>query len=192
MKKAFALIVLVCVLITVFSSCQNDHYSFSETRDIAEYSPRFEIFPDSVENAEVLSFGDAAYNYWSYSVDEFLVLKFDDKSSFENERERINELKNKYDNLQKKDYLVDGYDCLFLMCSYSTGKEGIGKFVHAWYGEFYYGIGWDLIMISESEMTIVYNLLEYDTRNFEKWDRRKAYISEYFGLDLEAIAKNAN
>jgi len=38
-------------------------------------------------------------------------------------------------------------------------------------------------------MTIAYNLLDYDTRNFDKWDERKASISEYFALDLEAIAK---
>ena len=190
MKKFVAIIFLICVLITVFSSCKNDHYTFSETRDFAEYSPSYEFFPKSTENAEVLSFGDAAYDYWSYSVDEFLVLKFNDKSSFEKELERICELKNKYDNLQKEDYLVDGYDCLFLMCSYSTGKEeSIDKYIHAWYSEIYYGIGWDLVMISESEMTIVYNCLYYDTRNFEKWEEREAYISEYFDLDLEAMAK---
>ena len=31
--------------------------------------------------------------------------------------------------------------------------------------------------------------IRYDTRNFEKWEEREAYISEYFDLDLEAIAK---
>ena len=190
MKKTIAIIVLICVSITVFSSCEDNHYAFSETRDFLEYSPSFEFFPKSVEGAEVLSFGDASYNYWSPSVDEFLVLKFDDKTTFENEVERIYELKNKYDHLEKEDYLVNGYDCLFLMCSYSTGKEeNINKYIDAWHTENYYGISWDLVMISESEMTIVYNLLRYDTRNFDKWDERKAYISEYFDLDLEAMAK---
>jgi len=190
MKKLVAIILLICVSITAFSLCQDDHYTFSETRDFSEYSPYFEFFPKSIENAEVLSFGDAAYNYWSYSNDEFLVLKFDDKSSFEKEIERINELKIKYDHLQKEDYLVCGYDSIFLMCSYSTGKEeSIDKYIDAWYNETYYGISWDLVMISEAEMTIVYNLLDYDTRNFDKWDERKAYISEYFGFDLEAMAK---
>ena len=190
MKKIVAVIILICISITVFSSCQDDHYAFSETRDFLEYSPSFEFFPKSVEGAEVLSFGDASYNYWSHSVDEFLVLKFDDKTTFENEVERIYELKNKYDHLEKEDYLVNGYDCLFLMCSYSTGKEeNINKYIDAWHTENYYGISWDLVMISESEMTIVYNLLRYDTRNFDKWDERKAYISEYFDLDLEAMAK---
>ena len=190
MKKTIAIIVLICVSITVFSSCEDNHYAFSETRDFLEYSPSFEFFPKSVEGAEVLSFGDASYNYWSHSVDEFLVLKFDDKTTFENEVERIYELKNKYDHLEKEDYLVNGYDCLFLMCSYSTGKEeNIDKYIDAWHTENYYGIRWDLVMISESEMTIVYNLLRYDTRNFDKWDERKAYISEYFDLDLDAMAK---
>ena len=190
MKKTIAIIVLICVSITVFSSCQDDHYTFSETRDFLEYSPSFEFFPRSVEGAEVLSFGYAVYNYWSESVDEFLVLKFNDKSTFENEVERIYELKDKYDNMQMENYLVNGYDCLFLMCSYSTGKEeNIDKYINAWHTENYYGISWDLVMISESEMTIVYNLLKYDTRNFEKWEEREAYISEYFDLDLDAMAK---
>lgn len=190
MKKIVALIILICVSITVFSSCEDNHYAFSETRDFLEYSPSFEFFPRSVEGAEVLSFGDASYNYWSHSVDEFLVLKFDDKTTFENEVERIYELKNKYDHLEKEDYLVNGYDCIFFMCSYSTIRgENIDKYIDAWYNEDYYGICWDLVMISESEMTIVYNLLRYDTRNFEKWEERKAYISEYFDLDLEAMAK---
>ena len=190
MKKTIAIIVLICVSITVFSSCQDDYYTFSETRDFLEYSPSFEFFPKSVEGAEVLSFGYAVYNYWSESVDEFLVLKFNDKSTFENEVERIYELKDKYDNMQMENYLVNGYDCLFLMCSYSTGKEeNIDKYINAWHTENYYGISWDLVMISESEMTIVYNLLKYDTRNFEKWEEREAYISEYFDLDLDAMAK---
>ena len=190
MKKIVAVIILICISITVFSSCQDDYYTFSETRDFLEYSPSFEFFPKSVEGAEVLSFGYAVYNYWSESVDEFLVLKFNDKSTFEKELERIYELKDKYDNMQMEDYLVNGYDCLFLMCSYSTGKEeNIDKYINAWHTENYYGISWDLVMISESEMTIVYNLLRYDTRNFDKWDERKAYISEYFDLDLDAMAK---
>lgn len=190
MKKIVAIIILICISITVFSSCQDDHYAFSETRDFLEYSPSFEFFPKSVEGAEVLSFGDAAYDYWSHSSDEFLVLKFNDEASFEKELERINELKIKYDHLEKEDYLVNGYDCIFLMCSYSTiREENIDKYIRAWYNETYYGIRWDLVMISEEEMTIVYNLLKYDTRNFDKWDERKAYISEYFDLDLEAMAK---
>ena len=190
MKKFVAIIILICVSITVFSSCQDDYYTFSETRDFLEYSPSFEFFPKSVEGAEVLSFGYAVYNYWSESVDEFLVLKFNDKSTFEKELERIYELKDKYDNMQMENYLVNGYDCLFLMCSYSTGKEeNIDKYINAWHTENYYGISWDLVMISESEMTIVYNFLRYDTRNFEKWEEREAYISECFDLDLEAIAK---
>ena len=190
MKKIVAVIILICISITVFSSCQDDYYTFSETRDFLEYSPSFEFFPKSVEGAEVLSFGYAVYNYWSESVDEFLVLKFNDKSTFEKELERIYELKDKYDNMQMENYLVNGYDCLFLMCSYSTGKEeNIDKYINAWHTENYYGISWDLVMISESEMTIVYNLLRYDTRNFDKWDERKAYISEYFDLDLDAMAK---
>ena len=190
MKKTIAIIVLICVSITVFSSCEDNHYAFSETRDFLEYSPSFEFFPKSVEGAEVLSFGYAAYDYWSHSSDEFLVLKFNDKSTFVKELERIYELKDKYDHLEKEDYLVNGYDCLFLMCSYSTGKEeNIDKYINAWHTENYYGISWDLVMISESEMTIVYNLLRYDTRNFEKWEEREAYISEYFDLDLETMAK---
>ena len=190
MKKIVAVIILICISITVFSSCQDDYYTFSETRDFLEYSPSFEFFPKSVEGAEVLSFGYAVYNYWSESVDEFLVLKFNDKSTFEKELERIYELKDKYDNMQMENYLVNGYDCLFLMCSYSTGKEeNIDKYIDAWHTENYYGISWDLVMISESEMTIVYNLLRYDTRNFEKWEEREAYISEYFDLDLDAMAK---
>jgi hypothetical protein len=190
MKKFVAIIILICVSITGLSSCINDHYTFSETRDFAEYSPYFEFFPKSVENAEVLCFGDAAYDYWSHSDDVFLVLKFNDKSTFEKELERIYELKDKYDNMQMENYLVNGYDCLFLMCSYSTGKEeNIDKYIRARYNEFYYGISWDLVMISELEMTIVYNFLRYDTRNFEKWEEREAYISEYFDLDLEALAK---
>ena len=190
MKKFVAIIILICVSITVFSSCKDNDYTFSETRDFAEYSPCFEFFPKSVENAEVLCFGDAAYDYWSHSADEFLVLKFNDKSTFEKELERIYELKDRYDNIQKEDYLVNGYDCLFLMCSYYTGKEeSIDKYIRAFYSETFYKISWDLVMISESEMTIVYNLLCYDTRNFEKWEEREAYISEYFDLDLEAIAK---
>ena len=190
MKKLVAVIILICISIAVFSSCEDNHYAFSETRDFLEYSPSFEFFPKSVEGAEVLSFGYAVYNYWSESVDEFLVLKFNDKSTFEKELERIYELKDKYDNMQMENYLVNGYDCLFLMCSYSTGKEeNIDKYIDAWHTENYYGISWDLVMISESEMTIVYNLLRYDTRNFEKWEEREAYISEYFDLDLDAMAK---
>lgn len=190
MKKLVAVIILICISITVFSSCEDSHYAFYETRDFLEYSPYFEFFPKSVEGAEVLSFGYAVYNYWSESADEFLVLKFNDKSTFEKELERIYELKDKYDNMQMENYLVNGYDCLFLMCSYSTGREeSIDKYISAFYNETYYGISWDLVMISESVMTIVYNLLRYDTRNFEKWEEREAYISEYFDLDLEAIAK---
>ena len=190
MKKLVAVIILICISIAVFSSCEDNHYAFSETRDFLEYSPSFEFFPKSIEGAEVLSFGDAAYDYWSHSSDEFLVLKFNDKSTFEKELERIYELKDKYDNMQMENYLVNGYDCLFLMCSYSTSREeNIDKYICAWYNEFYYGISWDLVMISESEMTIVYNFLRYDTRNFEKWDEREAYISEYFDLDLETITK---
>lgn len=190
MKKTIAIIVLICVVITALLSCQNDHYTFSETRDFAEYSPYFEFFPKSIENAEVLSFGDASYNYWTQSEDEFLVLKFDDELSFANELERIDGLKSKYDHLQKEDYLVNGYDCFFLMCSFSNGKEeSVDKYIRTWYNETDYGVSWDLVMISESEMTIVYNLLRYDTRDFDKWDKRNAYITEYFGLDLEAMAK---
>ena len=190
MKKIVAGIILVCISISVFSSCQDNNYSYSETRDVSEYSPNYDVFPSDIENAEILDFGDAVYNYWSRSVDEFLVLKFTDKSSFENELERINGLKNKYDHLEKEDYLVDGYDCTFLMCSYSTGKEeSIKKYIHAWSNETYYGIGWDLVMISDAEMTIVYNILSYDTRDFDKWKKRDAYISEYFGLDLETMAR---
>ena len=191
MKKLVAIIVLICVFITVFSSCMDDHYKFSETRDFAEYSPCFEFFPKSCANAEVLSFGDFACDYWSHSDDEFLVLKFNDESDFEEELKRIDDLKNKYDYMEKEDYLVDGYDCIFLMCSFSSGKaeETIDKYIYAWHNEEYYGISWDLVMISESEMTIVYNLLRYDTRNFEKWEEREAYISEYFDLDLDAMAK---
>lgn len=190
MKKAIALIFAICICITAFSACQDDQYSFSETRVFSEYSPNFEFFPKSVDGARVLNFGDCSYNYWSQSVDEFLVLKFDDPSSFEKELERIEGLKNKYDHLEKEEYLMDGYDCVFLMCSYSAGKEeSTDKYIRPWHNEDYYGMGWDLVMISESEMTVVYNLLEYDTRNFEKWDERKAYVAEYFGLDLETMAK---
>ena len=45
-------------------------------------------------------------------------------------------------------------------------------------------------MISESEMTIVYNYLYYDTLNFAKWEDRNAYIASYFNLDLKEIAEN--
>ena len=169
MKKGIAIILAICFCIAAFSACQDDQYTFSETRDFSKYSPNFEFFPKSVDGAEVLNFGDRSYNYWSHSVDEFLVLKFDDQSSFEKELERIEGLKSKYDHLEK--------------------EEGTDKYIRAWHNEAYYGMGWNLVMISESEMTVVYNLLEYDTRNFEKWGERKAYIAEYFGLDLEAMAK---
>ena len=190
MKKSIAIIFAICFCIAAFSACRDEQYTFSETRDFSEYSPNFEFFPKSVDGAEVLNFGDCSYNYWSQSVDEFLVLKFDDQSSFEKELERIEGLKSKYDHLEKEEYLVDGYRCVFLMCSYSTEKEeGTDKYIRAWHNEAYYGMGWNLVMISESEMTVVYNLLEYDTRNFEKWGERKAHIADYFGLDLEAMAK---
>lgn len=190
MKKTIAIILLICISIAVFSSCDEGHYTFSETRDFADYSPRLDFFPKSIENANVLGFGDSSYDYWSHSHDEFLVLKFNDKLSFENEVERINGLKKQYDHLEKEDYLVSGYDCLFLMCSYFTYREeSLKKYIYAWYNETYWGISWDLVMISKAEMTIVYNWLSYDTRNFDKWEEIEAYISEYFALDLKSLAK---
>ena len=160
------------------------------------YSEPSEYFPKDVrkkhklgefaeqENTDGKS-SPAEYDRWGRTC-----VKFNDESTFEKELERIYELKDKYDNMQMENYLVNGYDCLFLMCSYSTGKEeNIDKYIDAWHTENYYGISWDLVMISESEMTIVYNLLRYDTRNFEKWEEREAYISEYFDLDLDAMAK---
>ena len=191
MKKFIAIIVLICLFVTAFTACREDHYAFYETRDFSDYSPSFDFFPDSVGNSAVLSFGDTSYNYWSNSRDEFLVLKFNSTDEFSAEIQRINELKTQYDYLEKENYLVDGYDCVFFMCSFSTGRdEGIDKYILATACESFYIVHWDLVMICETDMTVVYNMLNYDTRNFEKWDERQAYIAEYFGLNLEEIARN--
>ena len=89
MKKLFAIIALTCLSITIFSACQDDYYTYFETRDFVDYSPHFEFFPKSIGNAEVLNYGDTTYNYWSESADEFLVLKFHSTDEFSKEIERI-------------------------------------------------------------------------------------------------------
>ena len=191
MKKFFAIIALICFFIAALSSCQKDNYTFYETKDVAEYSPNFEFFPKSIGDSEVLFFGDMSCNYWSHDADEFLVLKFKSADDFSREIDRLNELKTKYEHLNKENYIIEEYNCIFFMCSfYNERKEGIDKYIDAYGNETYYGISWDLVMISESEMTIVYNLLKYDTRNFIKWGERDAYITEYFGLDLEEFISN--
>ena len=191
MKKLIAFIVTFCLSITMLSACKSDDYTYSETRDFREYSPSFDFFPDSIGNSEVLSFGDMQCDYWSYSDDKFLVLKFNSEDDFWAEIERISALKTKYDHIEKENYLVDGYDCVFLMCSFSNGREESNeKYVNASVHETFYCISWDLVMISEEDMTIVYNLLRHDTRNFAKWGEREAYISQHFGLNLEKVAKN--
>ena len=191
MKKLVAIIVLICVSITILSSCQNDYYTFSETKDFSQYSPSFEFFPKSIGESEVLFFGDMSCSYWTHDADEFLVLKFKSADVFSAEIERINELKTKYDYLEKENFIIEGYDCVFFMCSFSNGREeNIDKYIDSYVKETYYGISWDLVMISETEMTIVYNLLRYDTRNFIKWGERDAYITEYFDFNLEELTRN--
>ena len=190
MKKILAIILVLCTLCSLLSACQNN-YTFFETRDLAEYAPNSKIFPSSIENGEVLSFGDAAYNYESYSVDEFLVLRFNSSDVFQSELARINELKSKYECLEKENYFVDGYRFIFFpICWSSKIPENINDYIYSSVGEYSYSIMWELVMISESEMTIVYNYLYYDTLNFAKWEDRNAYIASYFNLDLKEIAEN--
>lgn len=189
MKRCAVVIIMLCLSILVFSACREEPYYFSETRDFSEYSPSFDFFPSIVEG-EVLSFGDASYNYWSHSEDEFLVLKFHSREAFSTELERIMELKTRYAYHEKENYLVQGYDSIFFMCSFSSEEEeSLACYIpSAVYSDFYC-IDWNLVMVSEEEMTVIYNLLNYDTRNFEKWGEREAYVTEYFGLNLEEIAR---
>ena len=190
MKKILAIILVLCVLCSLLSACKNK-YTFSETRDLAKYAPSSKIFPNSIEHGEVLSFGDAAYNYESYSYDEFLVLQFNSSDVFQLELERINELKSEYECLEKENYFVDGYSFIFFpICSSSKIPENINDYIYCTVGEYSYTIMWELVMISELEMTIVYNYLCYDTLNFAKWEERNAYIASYLNLDLKEIAEN--
>ena len=191
MKKLVAIIVLICVSITVISSCQDDYYTFSETQDFSQYAPSFAFFPESIGENEVLFFGDMSCSYWTNDADEILVLKFKSADAFRGEIKRLNDLKTKYEHIEKENYIINGYDCIFFMCSFSTDREeGVEKYINAYVHDTFYGISWDLVMVSESEMTIVYNLLRYDTRNFIKWGERDAYITEYFGFNLEEFARN--
>ena len=72
MKKLVAIIVLICVSITVISSCQDNHYTFSETKDFSQYAPFFAFFPESIGESEVLFFGDMSCSYWTNDADEIL------------------------------------------------------------------------------------------------------------------------
>ena len=171
MKKTLSAFVLLCMILTSFLSCGEEHYSFSETRDFADYDPSFDFLPKSPSKEQVLFFGDTSYNYWSHSADEYLALKFKTDEEFSVALSGVEELKKAYKHWEETDFLLKGYDCIFFQCSFHSGQEeSLGKYCSISAHDTFYTVTWDLIMYSKSDRIIVYNLLRYDTRNFQKWD----------------------
>ena len=190
MKKVIAFAALVSIVVVSFVGCTNDHYTFSETRSFKDYNPLFDFFPQKPEEDQVLFYGDTSYNYWSNSADEYLALKFESDEEFLKAIAVINEHKTVCEHWEEANFFVNGYDCIFFQCSFSNGREeNIKKYVSVHVSNTFYCIMWDLVMYSQSEKVIVYNLLRYDTRNFERWDYKAAYITEHMEVDLKSVAQ---
>ncbi len=190
MKKLFSITILLCIILASFWSCDNDEYSFSETKDFKDYKAEFAFFPESPSQGQVLFFGDSSYNYWSHSEDKYLALKFETDEEFSEALSIVYSHKNNYKHWEESDFLLDGYNCIFFQCSFSSDKEeGLSKYCSTSTSDSFYTITWDLVMYSEGDRIIVYNLLRYDTRNFENRDYKEAYITEHLGIDLESVAK---
>lgn len=191
MKKLFSIIVLICIILASLLSCDDDYYFFKETRDFADYEPLFDFFPEAPSEEQVLFFGDTSYNYWSHSADEYLALKFETDEEFSEALSVVDGLKETYKYWEEPDFLLEGYDCIFFQCSFHSGKEeSLSKYCSISSYDTFYTVTWDLVMYSESDRIIVYNLLRYDTRNFQKWDYREAYITEHLGINLESLSNS--
>lgn len=187
---------IIISILALFMGC-GVKYPYYKTSEFSNYDEVYKKkalyyigFPELVKEENVEKFAHVEYTYDSNYVDSFLWMKMEDDATYEEFLKQTTDKISNRKTMEVENLLLSGYTCIFIgglkVLNDGTLNENTSIKAYIHQGKDYYSGGWQMIMYSHEEHSIVFNKLIYSSKAAEK-NSHIPYITEYMGVDLKQL-----